>query len=109
MLLIIEIKGKFSVRLMVRHLDYGRRVKEKSTTKHDCSWERPLENLFNIEGPSHELMATGINYMGSLKPFGINEYVKEQGFVSEAAQESVMKGKFLRCLLENLIPFTEGA
>jgi hypothetical protein len=41
--------------------------------------------------------------------FGIKEYVKLQGFITEAAQETALGGKYLRRLVEIVLPFTEGA
>ena len=41
--------------------------------------------------------------------FGLKEYVKLQGFVSECAQETAIGGKYLRRLVEIVLPFTEGA
>ena len=40
--------------------------------------------------------------------FGLKEYVKLQGFVSECAQETAIGGKYLRRLVEIVLPFTEG-
>ena len=45
----------------------------------------------------------------ALKPFGISEYVKLQGFISEASQDTALSGKYLRRLIEIVLPFTEGS
>ena len=45
----------------------------------------------------------------ALKPFGIKDYVKLQGFMTECGQDTAISGKYLRRLVEIILPFTEGA
>ena len=54
-------------------------------------------------------MGVHLTYFRALKPFGIKDYVKLQGFISDSAQETAIGGKFLRRLVEIVNPFTEGA
>ena len=45
----------------------------------------------------------------ALKSFGIKDYVKMLGFISDSAQDTALRGKYLRRLIEIVNPFTEGA
>ena len=47
-------------------------------------------------------------YFRALKSFGIKEYVKLQGLITDCAQETAISGKYLRRLVEISLPFTEG-